>query len=410
MSTATPPADPNAVVQPVAGQAPVQPAVTPTPAATPAAATAPAATPAPTPTDVQPESGSDPIYGDYPENAVLFAVPDGMNHPDQLIQYFDSQAEVDQYLMEQAAKQGKTFERVVVFEAEAAATPAPTPTTADPAATATTAAPAAADVAPVQPAATPAPTTAAPEIPHDVLEAQAAALLLEGQYKGLGEKIKEVTDQREALEKQYGDGDVSDDEYEKKVAALDAQYGSFSKQAEAIEINHAQYKLKVDTYQQMQTMQMQQAFEAELQSFMGKPENAIFNTSKTHADLFKQTLNELDSKPENQALSNAQILQKTRDHLATILILPSAAPAVAPTQAPVQSVAPTPTPAATPAPTPVAKPVDIPITLDQLQTAVPNSIGSDPYAHIRDLQGQAYQDAFNKLSEADREKMLMSFG
>lgn len=368
-----PPVDQQQTAVPVAGQAPTPTAV-------------PVPTPAPAPVQDAQATTDEPIYGDYPENAALFAIPDGMNHPDQLVQYFDTQAEVDAYLQEQATKSGKAFERVVVFEGEAAA-PAATPVD-QVAATQTQA-----------PAPTPAPVQDA--LPQDVLEAQAATAVLQQQHTQLSEKLGALTDQRQELETKYGNGDLSDDEYEEQVAALDGQYTAINKQAEQVEASHAQYKLKIDTFNQMQVLQLQQAFTNDMNAFMARPENNIFTTSEIHADAFRKEFARIDALPESQSLSNEQVLQKTRDALAKVFVLPSG-------QAPAATQAPAPTPTAKPA---QAKPVDVPITLDQLQTSVANDVGNpDPYAHIRDLQGQAYQDAISKMTEAQREAMLLSFG
>lgn len=125
--------------------------------------------------------------------------------------------------------------------------------------------------------------------------------------------------------------------------------------------------------------------------FLNAPGNEVFNAAGEHHDGLKNAIQFAVGLKANENKTPAEI----------IAIASNAYRAMTGMSVPVVAAAP-----ATPAKAPKPQP-NIPPTLGMMQAALPNNDDA-PYAHLSNLSGPAYEAAYSKLSQDQRDAYLSS--
>jgi len=235
----------------------------------------------------------------------------------------------------------------------------------------------------------------AADVPHaDTVEAT------EANEEALSGEILALTTQATELATQLADA-------ENKVIDL-------GDQLENGEINQAKYEIEkrrlmrdIEAIEasQLMTSQVLEQKEVELQDasaasdpwyiaandFLNAPGNEIFNAAGEHHDGLKNAIQFAVGLKANENKTPAEI----------IAIASNAYRAMTGMSAPAAAAAP-----ATPAKAPKPQP-NIPPTLGMMQAALPNNDDA-PYAHLSNLSGPAYEAAYSKLSQDQRDAYLSS--
>lgn len=183
-------------------------------------------------------------------------------------------------------------------------------------------------------------------------------------------------------------------------------------QLENGEINQAKYEIEkrrlmrdIEAIEasQLMTSQVLEQKEVELQdasaasdpwyiaanNFLNAPGNEIFNAAGEHHDGLKNAIQFAVGLKVNENKTPAEIIAIASNAYRAMTGMP--APAAAP---------------ATPAKAPKPQP-NIPPTLGMMQAALPNNDDA-PYAHLSNLSGPAYEAAYSKLSQNQRDAYLSS--
>lgn len=124
-------------------------------------------------------------------------------------------------------------------------------------------------------------------------------------------------------------------------------------------------------------------------AFLSEPGNDIFNSGEHHEGL-KQAIAFAAGLKQNADKSEAEIIRLAADTYRSMtgMAKPQAA-------------------AAKPESKPAKAAPDIPPVLGQMQAALPNSDDS-PFAHLMSLSGPAYEEAYSKLSQAQKDAFMDS--
>lgn len=183
-------------------------------------------------------------------------------------------------------------------------------------------------------------------------------------------------------------------------------------QLENGEINQAKYEIEkrrlmrdIEAIEasQLMTSQVLEQKEVELQDasaasdpwyiaasdFLKDPGNEIFNAAGEHHDGLKNAIQFAVGLKANENKTPAEIIAIASNAYRAMTGMP--APAAAP---------------AAPAKAPKPQP-NIPPTLGMMQAALPNNDDA-PYAHLSNLSGPAYEAAYSKLSQDQRDAYLSS--
>lgn len=202
---------------------------------------------------------------------------------------------------------------------------------------------------------------------------------IEAELKAAEEKAIELGDQLENGEINQAKYEI---EYRRAMRDIEAIEGKLATAHAALsqsEIAVEQASVQSDPWYQAAT------------NFLAESGNDIFNSGEHHEGL-KQAIAFASGLKQNADKDPAEIIRIAADtyRAMTGLVKPQAAPK--------------PGPAAknTPKPAP-----DIPPTLGQMQAALPNNDDS-PFAHLMNLSGPAYEEAYSKLSQAQKDAFMDS--
>lgn len=235
----------------------------------------------------------------------------------------------------------------------------------------------------------------AADVPHaDTVEAT------EANEEALSGEILALTTQATELATQLADA-------ENKVIDL-------GDQLENGEINQAKYEIEkrrlmrdIEAIEasQLMTSQVLEQKEVELQDasaasdpwyiaandFLNAPGNEIFNAAGEHHDGLKNAIQFAVGLKANENKTPAEIIAIASNAYRAMTGMSAPAAAAAPAA---QAKAPKPQP-------------NIPPTLGMMQAALPNNDDA-PYAHLSNMSGPAYEAAYSKLSQDQRDAYLSS--
>lgn len=197
------------------------------------------------------------------------------------------------------------------------------------------------------------------------------------------EALKAAEDKAIALGDQLENGEISQAKY-------DIEYRRVMREIDGIEVKLAEARVSLEQYEsaaEQASVQSDPWYQAAT-SFLAQPGNDIFNDGEHHEGL-KQAIAFAAGLKQNAEKQPADIIRIAASTYRSMAGLdqPAAKPETA-------------KPAPKPAP-------NIPPTLGQMQPAVPNSDDS-PFSHLANLSGPAFEDAYNKLSQAQRDAFMDS--
>lgn len=182
------------------------------------------------------------------------------------------------------------------------------------------------------------------------------------------------------IQKQWNDGELSDEEYAAKVAAVDDQLDALlvaKTQAETIENLNRQAVIQT----QMQVLDA-------IRTSSKKANELDYSDAKV-ATAYDKMLGAVMADPDNGGKTFAELAQLAHDALCTTRGVKRAAPAADPNNSRPRREAPV-----------------IPTTLRGLPNASVSNTGGSRIDAISKLTGPAYQEAFSKLSPAEKAALL----
>ena len=199
-------------------------------------------------------------------------------------------------------------------------------------------------------------------------------------------ELKAAEEKAIALGDQLENGEINQAKYEieyrralRDIEAIEGKLATAHAALSQSEIAVEQASVQSDPWYQAAT------------NFLAESGNDIFNSGEHHEGL-KQAIAFASGLKQNADKAPAEIIRIAADtyRAMTGLVKPQAAPK------------PGPAAKSTPKPAP-----DIPPTLGQMQAALPNNDDS-PFAHLMNLSGPAYEEAYSKLSQAQKDAFMDS--
>ena len=199
-------------------------------------------------------------------------------------------------------------------------------------------------------------------------------------------ELKAAEEKAIALGDQLENGEINQAKYEieyrramRDIEAIEGKLATAHAALSQSEIAVEQASVQSDPWYQAAT------------NFLAESGNDIFNAGEHHEGL-KQVIAFASGLKQNADKAPAEIIRIAADtyRAMTGLVKPQAAPK------------PGPAAKSTPKPAP-----DIPPTLGQMQAALPNNDDS-PFAHLMNLSGPAYEEAYSKLSQAQKDAFMDS--
>lgn len=203
---------------------------------------------------------------------------------------------------------------------------------------------------------------------------------------GIEAELKAAEEKAIALGDQLENGEINqakyDIEYRRAMRDIEAIEGKLATAQAALsqsEIAVEQASVQSDPWYQAAT------------NFLAESGNDIFNAGEHHEGL-KQAIAFASGLKQNADKAPAEIIRIAADTYRAMTGLEKHKPASKPYPAAKN----------TPKPAP-----DIPPTLGQMQAALPNNDDS-PFAHLMNLSGPAYEEAYSKLSQAQKDAFMDS--
>ena len=203
---------------------------------------------------------------------------------------------------------------------------------------------------------------------------------------GIEAELKAAEEKAIALGDQLENGEINqakyDIEYRRAMRDIEAIEGKLATAQAALsqsEIAVEQASVQSDPWYQAAT------------NFLAESGNDIFNAGEHHEGL-KQAIAFAVGLKQNADKEPAEIIRIAADTYRAMTGLEKHKPASKPYPAAKN----------TPKPAP-----DIPPTLGQMQAALPNNDDS-PFAHLMNLSGPAYEEAYSKLSQAQKDAFMDS--
>lgn len=206
-----------------------------------------------------------------------------------------------------------------------------------------------------------------------------AVTSIEAELKAAEEKAIELGDQLENGEINQAKYEI---EYRRAMRDIEAIEGKLATAHAALsqsEIAVEQASVQSDPWYQAAT------------NFLAESGNDIFNAGEHHEGL-KQAIAFASGLKQNADKAPAEIIRIAADTYRAMTGLGK----------PQSASKPAPAAKNTPKPAP-----DIPPTLGQMQAALPNNDDS-PFAHLMNLSGPAYEEAYSKLSQAQKDAFMDS--
>lgn len=203
---------------------------------------------------------------------------------------------------------------------------------------------------------------------------------------GIEDELKAAEEKAIALGDQLENGEINqakyDIEYRRALRDIEAIEGKLATAHAALsqsEIAVEQASVQSDPWYQAAT------------NFLAEAGNDIFNAGEHHEGL-KQAIAFASGLKQNADKAPAEIIRIAADTYRAMTGLEKHKPSSKPY------------PAAKNTPKPAH---DIPPTLGQMQAALPNNDDS-PFAHLMNLSGPAYEEAYSKLSQAQKDAFMDS--
>ena len=203
---------------------------------------------------------------------------------------------------------------------------------------------------------------------------------------GIEAELKAAEEKAIALGDQLENGEINqakyDIEYRRAMRDIEAIEGKLATAQAALsqsEIAVEQASVQSDPWYQAAT------------DFLSESGNDIFNAGEHHEGL-KQAIAFASGLKQNADKAPAEIIRIAADTYRAMTGLEKHKPSSKPY------------PAAKNTPKPAQ---DIPPTLGQMQAALPNNDDS-PFAHLMNLSGPAYEEAYSKLSQAQKDAFMDS--
>ena len=230
----------------------------------------------------------------------------------------------------------------------------------------------------------PADTPAATEANEEALSGEILALTT--QATELATRLADAEDKVIDLGDQLENGEINQAKYEIEKRRLMRDIESI----EASQLMTSQVLEQKETALQDASVASDPWYIA-ANDFLNAPGNEVFNAAGEHHDGLKNAIQFAVGLKANENKTPAEI----------IAIASNAYRAMTGMSVPVVAAAP-----ATPAKAPKPQP-NIPPTLGMMQAALPNNDDA-PYAHLSNLSGPAYEAAYSKLSQDQRDAYLSS--
>jgi hypothetical protein len=230
----------------------------------------------------------------------------------------------------------------------------------------------------------PADTPAAPEANEEALSGEILALTT--QATELATRLADAENKVIDLGDQLENGEINQAKYEIEKRRLMRDIESI----EASQLMTSQVLEQKETALQDASVASDPWYIA-ANDFLNAPGNEVFNAAGEHHDGLKNAIQFAVGLKANENKTPAEI----------IAIASNAYRAMTGMSVPVVAAAP-----ATPAKAPKPQP-NIPPTLGMMQAALPNNDDA-PYAHLSNLSGPAYEAAYSKLSQDQRDAYLSS--
>ena len=196
--------------------------------------------------------------------------------------------------------------------------------------------------------------------------------------------LKAAEEKAIALGDQLENGEINQAKYEieyrrimRDIESIEGRLASAQAALSQSEVAAEQASVQSDPWYQAAT------------GFLAEPGNDIFNEGEHHEGL-KQAIAFAVGLKQNAAKPPADIIRIAADTYRAMAGLSKPQAAQAPEKKQPKPSAP-----------------DIPPTLGQMQAAIPNNDDS-PFAHLMSLSGPAFEDAYNKLTPAQRDAFMDS--
>lgn len=199
-------------------------------------------------------------------------------------------------------------------------------------------------------------------------------------------ELKAAEEKAIALGDQLENGEINQSKYEieyrralRDIEAIEGKLATAHAALSQSEIAVEQASVQSDPWYQAAT------------NFLAESGNDIFNSGEHHEGL-KQAIAFASGLKRNADKAPAEIIRIAADTYRAMTGL----------EKPQSASKPGPAAKSTPKPAP-----NIPPTLGQMQAALPNNDDS-PFAHLMNLSGPAYEEAYNKLSQAQKDAFMDS--
>lgn len=199
-------------------------------------------------------------------------------------------------------------------------------------------------------------------------------------------ELKAAEEKAIALGDQLENGEINQAKYEieyrramRDIEAIEGKLATAHAALSQSEIAVEQASVQSDPWYQAAT------------NFLAESGNDIFNAGEHHEGL-KQAIAFASGLKQNADKAPAEIIRIAADTYRAMTGLGK----------PQSASKPAPAAKSTPKPAP-----DIPPTLGQMQAALPNNDDS-PFAHLMNLSGPAYEEAYSKLSQAQKDAFMDS--
>lgn len=199
-------------------------------------------------------------------------------------------------------------------------------------------------------------------------------------------ELKAAEEKAIALGDQLENGEINQAKYEieyrralRDIEAIEGKLATAHAALSQSEIAVEQASVQSDPWYQAAT------------NFLAESGNDIFNSGEHHEGL-KQAIAFASGLKQNADKAPAEIIRIAADTYRAMTGL----------EKPQSASKPAPAAKNTPKPAP-----DIPPTLGQMQAALPNNDDS-PFAHLMNLSGPAYEEAYSKLSQAQKDAFIDS--
>lgn len=204
----------------------------------------------------------------------------------------------------------------------------------------------------------------------------------------LDERIGELESELENLADQFDEGEIGQGKYDAEKSRIDRELQRLDQQSESITSQIAEANSRTAQAQQAQA----DAFAAASSKFLDRPENEVFRQPGIFQDSFNTMMRKVAAELPATATYD-ELMDRTRDELAKVMILPGADPEQA-------------KPSAKQGKRPDSR---IPPDIGSMSAVVQNT-PAHRFSHLDALDGVALEDALAEMSETERAAYLKQKG